>query len=136
MEQASNKHGPVADDEMKAETTGLVQAGRSTRAEEWRDQEPPGEDEPEVDRAPDTTLTGGTPDGMTEEDVDRRSELASYLDRSTFPANRQRLVDDARANSAPDSVTEQLGQLPDGREFANVQDVWSTLGGGVEEHRF
>jgi Protein of unknown function (DUF2795) len=136
MEQGANKHGPLTDDEMKAETSGMVRAGRSTRAEEWRDQEPSAEDQPDVDRAPDETLVGGTPDGMTAEDVGRRSELASYLDRSVFPADRGRLMDDAEANNAPDAILAELRRLPDGQEFANVQDVWAALGGGTEAHRF
>lgn len=136
MEQASNKHGSIVDDEMKAETRGLEQADRGTRAEEWRDPEPSGEDQPDTDRVPHGTFTGGTPDGMTEDDVARRSRLASTLDRSTWPANRQRLIEDARSNQAPDWVLDELSRLPDGKEFANVQDVWATLGHGVEEHRF
>jgi hypothetical protein len=136
MEQSTDKHGPRLDEELKHETAGMVSAGRSTRAEEWRDPEPAGEDQPDVDLAPDTTLVGGTPDGMTAEDVERRSRLASYLDRSTFPAVRQQLVDDAVANHAPDDVVAELRGLPDGREFVNVNDVWTALGGGSEEHRF
>lgn len=136
MEQASSKHGPVVDDEMKEETEGMVRANRSTRAEEWHDQEPPGEDQPDVDRSPDGTLTGGTPPGMSETDVEQRSRLAASLDRTVFPANRQRLMDDAEANHAPDAVLDQLRRLPDGREYTNIQDIWSTLGGGTEQQRF
>jgi hypothetical protein len=136
MEQGADKHSARLDDEMKHQTEGMVRAGRATRAEEWRDPEPSGEDEPDVDRAPDGTLTGGTPDGMTATDVELRSELASYLDRSTFPAVRTQLVDDALGNNAPDRVMDELRRLPDGREYVNVNDVWAALGGGTEEHRF
>lgn len=38
--RSSDKHGPALDDEMKAETEGELRAGRSTRAEPWRDPEP------------------------------------------------------------------------------------------------
>jgi hypothetical protein len=38
--RSSDKHGPVLDDEMKMETEGELRAGRSTRAEPWRDPEP------------------------------------------------------------------------------------------------
>ena len=136
MEQGASKHGPALDDELKHETEGMVRAGRSTRAEEWRDPEPSGEDEPDVDRAPDGTLAGGVPEGMTEADVERRSRLAAYLDRTAFPAVRQMLVDAAAANHAPDEIIAELERLPDGREFVNVNDVWTTLGGGSEAHRF
>ena len=73
---------------------------------------------------------------LTAEDVERRSRLAGYLDRSAFPAARQQLVDDAAANHAPDDVMAELARLPDGREFGNVNEVWTTLGGGAEAHRF
>lgn len=136
MEQGADKHGPRLDEEMKHATEGMVRAGRSTRAEEWRDQEPPGEGQPEVDRAPDATLTGGTPEGMTAADVELRSELASYLDRSTFPAVRAQLMDQAMSNHAPDRVIAELRRLPDGREYANVNDIWAALGGGTEQQRF
>jgi Protein of unknown function (DUF2795) len=136
MEQGANKHGAALDDQLKHETAGMVAAGRSTRAEEWRDPQAAGEDEPDVDLAPNATLVGGTPDGMTAEDVERRSRLASYLDRSTFPAGRQQLVDDAAANHAPDDILADLRRLPDGEEFGNVNDVWTALGGGTEERRF
>lgn len=136
MEQASSKHSPVVDDEMKAETRGLVQGGHSTRAEEWHDPEPSGEDEPDADRVPDGTFTGGTPEGMTEDDVARRSELAGYLDRSTFPAGKTALLDGARANNAPDVVVAELERLPDDGTFENVQAIWSALGHGTEQQRF
>jgi hypothetical protein len=136
MEQGADKHSARLDDEMKHATEGMVRAGRSTRAEEWRDPEPSGEDEPDVDRAPDSTLTGGTPDGMTATDVELRSELASYLDRSTFPAVRAQLMEQATENHAPERVLDEIRRLPDGREYVNVNDIWSTLGGGTEQHRF
>lgn len=48
--RSSDKHGPVLDDEMKTEVEGELRAGRSTRAEPWRDPEPI-----EGDDAPDET---------------------------------------------------------------------------------
>jgi len=48
--RSSDKHGPVLDDEMKMEVEGELRAGRSTRAEPWRDPEPIEEDD-----APDET---------------------------------------------------------------------------------
>jgi hypothetical protein len=136
MEHGADKHGARLDEEMKHATEGMTRAGRSTRAEESRDPEPSGEDQPDVDRSPDATLTGGTPDGMTAEDVELRSELASFLDRSTFPAVRTQLMDEAMGNNAPDRVIAELRRLPDGREYANVNEIWATLGGGTEQHRF
>ncbi|MDQ3990902.1 MAG: DUF2795 domain-containing protein [Actinomycetota bacterium] len=35
---------------------------------------------------------------------------------------------------APQRVLDQLGRLPQGRSFQNVQEVWEAIGGPVE-HR-
>ena len=88
-----NKLGPVKDDEIKKEMEGELRSGRSTRAREERELEPPGEDQPEVDLAPDTTLTGGTPPGMGPADVELRTELAQHLGRSVYPADREKVLD-------------------------------------------
>ncbi|MGN6598614.1 MAG: DUF2795 domain-containing protein [Actinomycetes bacterium] len=136
IEEHGNKHGPALDDEMKHETKGLVQGNKSTRAEEWRDQQAPGEDQPQVDYAPNIDLTGGTPDGMTKVDVTERSELASVLGKDIWPASRSELIDTARANEASDIVMRQLDELPEDRTYENINDVWTTLGGHVESHRF
>jgi hypothetical protein len=51
------------------------------------------------------------------------------------PADREALVADAEANQAPARVVERLQARPAGRDFENVQDIWSALG-GTDEHRF
>jgi hypothetical protein len=48
MERASAKHGPRQDDEMKHGTEGMIRGNKPTRAEEWRDPEPPADDDPDV----------------------------------------------------------------------------------------
>lgn len=136
MERGSDKHGRRLDEALKGETAGMMRAGRDTHAEEWKSPEPSGEDEPDVDRAPHGTLTGGVPPGMTPDDVEGRTELATYLHRSVFPCRQGGLLEDAMANCAPERVLEELRQLPDGdREYANVNDVWVALGHSVEGHR-
>lgn len=136
MDRASDKVSPRLDDEMKHETQGLVRAGRQTHPEEWKQAEPSGEDEPDVDRAPDTTLTGGTPEGMTAQDVELRSQVASYLGKGAYPAVREQLIELVMDNNAPGRVVDLVKRLPSGREFQNVNDVWAALGGHVEQHRF
>lgn len=135
MEQ-SDKHGPQLDEELKHETRGLVQGNKSTHAEEWKDQQAPGEDQPQVDYAPNIDLTGGTPEGMSKVDITERSELASVLGKDIWPADREQLLEKARSNEASDIVLRQLEELPEGQSFATINDVWSTLGGHVEQHRF
>lgn len=135
MERGSDKHGRRLDEALKGETAGMMRAGRDTHAEEWKSAEPSGEDEPDVDRAPNGTLTGGVPAGMTVDDVEGRAELASYLDRSVLPCDRDGLVADATGNSAPDRVLDELRSLPAGVEYATVSEVWVALGHAVESRR-
>lgn len=135
MERGSDKHSPRLDEALKGETRGLSTGTGQTHAEEWREAEPSGEDEPEVSLSPEAPLYGGVPDGMTGEDVAGRAELARFLDRSVFPAVRQVLIDDAEGNNAPDAILDQLRELAGGRVYANVGEIWTSLGHGVEAHR-
>ncbi len=135
MERGSDKHSPRLDEAMAAEVQPIVRTGHDSRAD-WNSPEPSGEDQPDVDRMPDGTLTGGVPDGMTEQDVEARSELASFLGR-IWPAPAGAILQAARDNGAPDSVLEQLASLAPEQVFENLQDLWSALSGGhVEAHRF
>jgi hypothetical protein len=135
MERGSNKHSARMDDALDSEVEGLMRSGHDNRAD-WNSPEPSGEDQPDVDLVPDGTLAGGVPDGMTEDDVEARSELATYLGKEVYPAVSAVLIETAAGNEAPDSVLARLRALPAGREYVNVQDVWSTLRGGTEAHRF
>ena len=135
MERGSDKHSARMDDALGAEVDGLIRSGHDNRAD-WNSPEPSGEDQPDVDLVPDGTLSGGVPDGMTEDDIQARSELATYLGR-LWPATREELVRVATDNDAPDRVLQQLHRLPVGQQFANLQEAWSALSGGhVESHRF
>ena len=135
MERGSDKHGARMDEALAHEVEGTIQAGRSSRGEEWRDPEPSGEDQPEVDLRPDGALHGGVPVGMTEEDVELRSELAQALGKEIYPATTVQLLEKANESSASDRILDLLGRLPADEMFTNVQDIWSRLGGGVEQHR-
>ena len=135
MERGSDKHSARMDDALGAEVEGLVRTGHDNRAE-WNSPEPSGEDQPDVDLMPNGTLTGGVPDGMTEEDVERRSRIASYLGR-VWPATTTELLTTVIDNGAPDDVVEPLRSLPPAQSFENLQELWSALSGGhVESHRF
>ena len=136
MERGSDKHSARMDDALEAEVRGMMTAGRETRGEDWNSAEPSGEDQPDVDLAPDGTLVGGVPDGMTEQDVADRSELASYLGKECWPANRLTLLETAAGRNAPEAVLNRLRELPDGPAYRNLQEVWAKLHGGVEAHRF
>ncbi|MDT7571191.1 MAG: hypothetical protein QOE05_1365 [Actinomycetota bacterium] len=136
MERGSDKHSARMDDAMEAEVRGMITAGRETRAEDWNSAEPSGEDQPDVDLVPDGTLAGGVPEGMTEADVELRSEIASYLGKECWPCDAEQLLFKAAEMNAPENVLNRLRDLPAGRSYENMQDVWSALHGGVEAHRF
>jgi hypothetical protein len=136
VERGSDKHGARQDEQLAHEVEGLVRGGHSTHAQEWKDPEPSGEDQPDADLAPGATLEGGVPEGMSAADVERRSELATFLGKDVYPATREALLERAAASSAPDRVLRRLQELPADRAFENLQDVWSTIGGNVEQHRF
>ena len=136
MERGSDKHSARMDDALEAEVRGMMTAGRETRGEDWHSAEPSGEDQPDVDRDPAGTLAGGVPDGMTEDDVAARSELAGYLGKECWPGDGPTLLLKAAELNAPEVVLNRLRELPEGETFANVQEVWAALKGGVEAHRF
>jgi hypothetical protein len=137
MERGSDKHSARMDDALEAEVRGMMTAGRETRAEDWNSAEPSGEDQPDVDRVPDGTLAGGVPDGMTEDDVELRSEIAICLGKECWPADSEQLLAKAADMNATDRVLDRLRTLPTGHTFANMQEVWAQLSGGhVESHRF
>jgi Protein of unknown function (DUF2795) len=120
---------------MAHETRGVVQGGPvGARAEEWREAEPAGEDQPDDSLVPEPGAghRGGAPIGMTPDEREARSRLGRYLNRSAFPADRAALTAAARAAQAPDDVLGALARLaPDGR-YQTVSEVWTALGGASE----
>ncbi len=134
-EHGRDKISPIRDDEIASEMSGELNANRSTRAQEEHELQPPGEDQPENDRAPGTTLTGGTPTGMTAEGVELRSALARHLGRGLYPADRSAVLATLRANHAPDRLLELARRLPEGESYGNVQAIADALGLGGEERR-
>ncbi|GAA3393464.1 DUF2795 domain-containing protein [Cryptosporangium minutisporangium] len=134
--ERSDKHGPRQDEAMARETEGLVRSGHSGRTEEWRDPEPSGEDQPEADFAPNGTLTGGVPEGLTPEGVEGRSELAAHLGKEIYPARRDQLIDRLVENNAPARLVSAVRDLPADAEYQNAGEVASALGYGHEAHRF
>jgi hypothetical protein len=78
----------------------------------------------------------GTPAGTDQGDIERRAALAEALGKEVWPADRDALVAKAQESNASDAVLAQLRRLPDGEEFANLQDVARALGLGTEQERF
>ncbi len=113
MDRESAKHSPRMDEQIEQETGGH---GIESRAQEGR----------LVEDATDRFVGG--PDS-----VDARSTIARFLDPAAFPGDKSALTADARRNQAYDWVIRRLESLPEGRQFENVQAVWESLGGGVED---
>jgi hypothetical protein len=123
------------DDQRRHEESGLLQGGHSTHAEEWRDPQAPAEGEPEASWTPGGAEQSGTPEGMTPGDVERRAELARFLGKDIWPADRGALLAAAHTNNATDEVFALLRQLPADHRFANLQEVARALGIGTEQAR-
>jgi hypothetical protein len=124
----STKHNPRVDEELEHEIQGMLKAERATRSEEWRETEPVAEGEPDLTADPNGTLVGGVPEGMTEDAVVARAELARWLDRADFPSTGADLVEAARDHRAPEAVAAELEKLPDGEVYERIGDVVRALG--------
>lgn len=48
MDRGNAKHGARHDDQLRHELQGTLHGNRSSRAEEWRDPEPPADDDPAI----------------------------------------------------------------------------------------
>lgn len=132
MERSSDKHGSRLDDELKQELRSVLQGSPvEARANEAREQEGPADGEP----TPDALLSGGrpsaTPDVLSHDEVEARTEIARHLEPSVFPADRDALIASARRSGASDELVGRLDGLPDGT-FDHLEAVWEALGGRVE----
>src|SRR3954452_1817767 len=136
MQRGSDKVSPRLDEELQHETEGLIRSGHSTHAEEWKDPEPSGEDQPDADLDPDGTLVGGTPEGMTADDVEGRAELAGFIGKGAYPVVRAQLIDLVMEHNAPDRIIDLVKNLPSDRQFHNVNEIWTAAGGHVESERY
>ncbi|NUW42615.1 DUF2795 domain-containing protein [Nonomuraea rhodomycinica] len=135
MDRGSAKHTRRVDEQQKHETEGMVRGGGPTHAEEWKEPEPtpaPGEEE-HARYAP--GHEPGTPEGISQEGVEARSDLARWLSDTHFPSSKGELVRHAEDAHAPDHVVEMVRSLPD-RGFDNVAQVADALGLGKERRRW
>jgi hypothetical protein len=136
MERGNSKHGPRVDEQMSREVSGVVQGTAGSRIEEWHTPEPAGEDQPEPTTVPAGDTRAGVPQGMTSDEVERRSELGRFISLSALPGDRDGLRRNAEANQAPEAILAALDELPAGREFRTVSEVWAALGHDNESRRW
>jgi hypothetical protein len=135
MERGSAKHGPRLDDQEKHETEGMVRGGGTTHAEEWKEPEPMPAAGEETGHRYAPGHEPGTPEGISAEGVDIRSDLAKWLSDAYFPASQEDLRRHAEQVDAPDEVMEMLRSLPE-RQYHNIAEVGQALGLGVEKRRW
>jgi Protein of unknown function (DUF2795) len=70
--------------------------------------------------------------GMGDEPTDPSSQgedLAAYLDRIAFPADREEILEAAGALNAPQDVIEEFRKLPAGTRFDSAEEAWEAVGG-------
>jgi hypothetical protein len=128
-----DKTSPIRDDVIKKEMAGELRAARGTRVEEEHEPQPSGEDQPVAEVSAGAPLVGGTPRGISAEGVEMRTEMARFLGRDAFPADRDGVVATLRANNADDWIVDAAERLPREREYANMQSVSRELGFGAEQ---
>ena len=132
-QRRSDKVSPLLDDQEKHEIEPLLRGAPVEARDEFRMQEPPGDDDPEPNpghRPDDEQPMGLAP---PQQDVEARSELARHLRPSVFPARRDDLLTSAEEEMAPPAVLADLRRLPPDRTYENVQQVWAAIGGATEE---
>jgi hypothetical protein len=125
VQRGSDKHGPREDEQLQHETEGLVRSGHATHAEQWRDTEPISPD-PDERGFPDPREPG-TPAGLTAADVELRSQLAQAARSLTFPTQRDPLVASLRDADAPAELIDRVSQLPAGRSYHRLAEVFDDL---------
>ncbi|MDR8412100.1 DUF2795 domain-containing protein [Nonomuraea sp. 3-1Str] len=135
MDRGSAKHTPRVDEQQKHETEGLVRGGGPTHAEEWKEPEPMSATGEESHGKYPPGHEPGTPEGITQEGVEARSDLARWLNDSHFPSSKDELVRQAQDGHAPDHIVGMVRGLPD-RSFENVAQVAEALGLGMEKRRW
>ena len=132
----SRKHPPRVDDSLKrgveGHLTGWLAGGRG---EDWREPEPSIDGEPDVSSVPeaDELSRSDVPQVMTPREIEARSRFGQYLARTTFPAKREDLLNNARASKAPEDILDDLRRLPEGETFETVARAWSALGRSMDQ---
>ena len=123
-EQGSSTHGPFHDDAIKRqdETEARRYAG------EWPDpdEEPETDTEREAIWAPAARLAA-SPAAENWEDVELRSALARHLDRTVWPASRERLQEILTEHGAGDRLIELAASLPEGQRYENLRELVGAL---------
>lgn len=118
-ERGSSRLSAARDDARKHEVMAQLHMERPSRDAEWRDAEPPADDDPPV---------AAGPGDRERDDEEFRSELARHLGRSVYPARRETLLRALRLEQAPEALLDAVRRLPREGRYANVQQVVTAMG--------
>lgn len=133
MERGSSKHGRIMDEEMAREVEAHTRGGVSgSRADEARDPEPAGDDQPEPNWIPAGTRPAGAPAPLTGEELEERSRLGRWIPRSVLPADKATLVSVVTEAGGPPDVLAELERLPADCSFGTIYQIWQAAGGRNE----
>ncbi|MEU6572466.1 DUF2795 domain-containing protein [Streptomyces sp. NPDC046805] len=122
MQRGSDRLSVYRDDVMKHEFQGLLRSGHPTRAEAWRDPEPPADDDPEIWRGPVVPASGSRTSLET-----ARLELAQFLGREAFPASAGELAGALRRGNAPDELVQAVRRLRGSERYDNMEMLAEAL---------
>jgi hypothetical protein len=71
------------------------------------------------------------PQAMTDEDSYRMKLITSAIGSQSFPADRETVLDTARAANAQDAVIADLKSLPEGARYESLDSLLLALGVGT-----
>lgn len=127
-EQFSGTHGPARDDAIKRQEREEIHEV----AEEWPEPEDKGDEAPaDATWAPEGRFA--SQEGQEWEAVELRSDLARHLDRTAFPATRERLLERLTAQFAEQRLLDLVSSLPKRRTYATFAELARGLGLPHEE---
>ena len=123
-EQGSGTHGPLHDEAIKRQD----EAEARRYAGEWPEPEEQPEDETQREAiwAPAARLAE-SPAPENWEAVELRSDLARYLDRTVWPANRERLLDILTERGAGDRLLGLAASLPEKQHYESLRELLRAL---------
>src|SRR3954470_2677959 len=130
MERGSSKHSARVDEQMSQEVQGTVQGIAGARAEEWKQAEPSGEDQPDVSAIGEGGLGRDIPNGVGSPQGEAFSRFGSFIGLSALPGDRAALLKSAHDLEAPDDVVARISTLPEGTIFQNVAQAWEASKAG------
>lgn len=129
MERGSSKHSRHLDEAMDREVRAHTTGGPAgSRTGEWRDPEAVDDEQPDASWLPEGPRPDGAPAPLTGQELAARSRLGQLIPRSVLPADRRALLRVVDRNQAPPELLARLEQLPAGRTFATVYEIWEALG--------